>query len=198
MAGNDGTAARKSAELVASWDRFCERERGFYPPKLAGFILGMTTQGLYSAGDRGVLRFHKVLVSRFYSAADVILERERRIKKHIDAAVTPLDRHLQAVAGHQARLPELPSLPSFLGDWRLFLDQHGGAFPSGVACHRLRMRPQGVWLAHKAGWIRSFVVGRENFFSRRDLEDYWFSVCRKNKGNRPSPRFRETSVCGKC
>ena len=193
-----GILDRKAADLVSSWDRFTIRECGFYPPKLASLALGQTTQGIYAAADRGVFRYSVLGVSRFYSRLDVSRERERRIKKILDCAVTPMDRHLQSITGHQAKLPDLPILCESLADWHLFLENHGGAYPSKVAGARLRISSQSVWLAHRAGWIRSFLVGRENFFSRRDVEDYWHQASRKNKSNRPLPRFKLACVSGKC
>lgn len=189
---------RKAADLVSAWDRFLVRECGFYPPKLAALALNQTTQGIYSAADRGVFRYVTLGVSRFYSRADVSRERERRVRRILDAAVTPLDRHLQSVSGYQAKMPDLPVLDPALGAWHEFLASHDGAYPSKVAGCRLRISTQGVWLAHRAGWIRSFLVGRENFFSRRDVEDYWHQAARKNPSSRPLPRFKSAAIAGKC
>lgn len=180
---------RKAANLVAKWDSFQDREAGFFPPKIAALFLGRTTQALYSSAERGVIQYLSLGVSRFYSRKDITREYEKSLKKALDDATTPLDRHLQKMTGKDVKsLPRRPHNEAVL-QWCNFLQDVGGAYPAKVAASHLRMTAQGVRCAHKAGWIRAIVIGRENFYSRSDVHSYWWHACRKNTCNRPRPRF---------
>ncbi|MBB5349881.1 hypothetical protein HNR46_000102 [Haloferula luteola] len=66
-----GTVSRKEALRVRAWEKFCEKECGVYPPKLAAAELGMTTQGVRSASDAGWISYFLVGRERFYSRRDV-------------------------------------------------------------------------------------------------------------------------------
>jgi hypothetical protein len=186
---------RKAADFVASWNAFVERENGFYPPKIAALYLGMTTQAIYSASDRGFIRNFTIGSERFYSASDCYRYREARRSRQLDSITTPLDRHL-AKAG--ISLPVLlDTVPDGVVKWNDFLRDNGGAYPPRVAALYLRVQVQTVRAASERGWIRRFLVGRENFFSRRDLVNYWQVAARKNRGNRSFPRFLDSRDCGK-
>jgi len=49
------------------------------------------------------------------------------------------------------------------------------------------MTVQGVHAAADRGWIKYFMVGRERFYSRRDVCNYRWTGSRKFKDNRPLP-----------
>lgn len=184
---------RKTGELLAAWDRFCEREKGFFPPKIAGLYLGLTPQGLYAAADRGWLRFFKVGSERFYSFTDLIAYKRAGLAREEGARLTPLDRHL-ARAGVRPMPRRHDKSHETVDAWFWFLLDHQGAFPPRLAAGYLRITPQSVLAASRKGWIRRFQVGRENFYSRIDVQNYWHSGSARNRENRPFPRFENEPI----
>jgi hypothetical protein len=189
-----GEFNRKSDDFVARWDRFQICEGGFYPPKLAALFLKITPQGAHSASMRGVLRYQIIGCTRFYSRSSVLLQIEKNVRKLVSESISPLDRHIGSTARLVISDSFLPCPEVTL--WNDFAADHGGIYPARVAAMRLRITTQGVLLAHRAGWIRSFCIGRENFYSQNDVSNYWFEAARSNRNNRAKPRFsgREVSV----
>jgi hypothetical protein len=73
--------------------------------------------------------------------------------------------------------------------WELFLDQHGGCYPSSIAAIKLRMTPQGVYQASQRGWIAFFLIGRDRWYSRKDVVNYRWHASRRFADNRPRPLY---------
>ena len=59
--------------------------------------------------------------------------------------------------------------------------------PASIAAIKLRMSPQGVYQAAQRGWIDFFSVGRDRWYSRRDVIAYRYTVARNYRDNRPLP-----------
>jgi hypothetical protein len=179
---------RKTAEMLSKWDRFCEREKGFLPPKIASAYLGLTNQAIYAAADRGWLRYYKLGTERFYSKADCYRYREAGNRRKDEAKITPLDRHL-ARAGIKPHPRPVETVSELAERWFWFLVEHGGAYPPRLAAAYLRITVQSVLLASRKGWIRRFQVGRENFYSAKDVRNYWHSAAARNRERRPRPQY---------
>lgn len=188
-----GALDRKTGEILASWDRFCDREKGFFPPMIAGLYLGLTPQGLYAASDRGWLRYFKLGSERFYSFSDLLQYKRAGLSRDAGARLTPLDRHL-ARAGIRPMPRRHDKTHETVNAWFWFLLDHQGAFPPRLAAGYLRITPQSVLAASRKGWIRRFQVGRENFYSRRDVLNYWHSGSARNRENRPVPGFGNAPI----
>jgi hypothetical protein len=185
-----GGLERKNADQLARWRQFEERECGFFPPGIAALYLGMTVQGLYASADRGWIRFIKVGSERFYSYSDLAHYRKASRKRFDEAAVTPLERHLAKIGVSPHPRYSETSEP-IVEDWKRFIADHDGAFPPRMAALHLKIGVQSVRWASKAGWIRCFSFGRENYYSRRDVVAYWHTGSKKNPFNRPVPPFAQ-------
>lgn len=71
-----------------------------------------------------------------------------------------------------------------------FLEQHQGCYPASIAALKLRMSPQGVYQASQRGWIAFFSVGRDRWYSRKDVISYRWNASRRFKDSRPLPPYR--------
>lgn len=74
-----------------------------------------------------------------------------------------------------------------LHNWRLFSEMHGGIYTARIAADALRMTTQGVWKAAQRGWIAFTRDGRQLFYSKKDVENYRWTISRKFKDSRPLP-----------
>lgn len=99
------TVERKEADLVSAWNRFLQDEGGCYPPRLAAAYLRMTIQAVYSASEKGWIRYFKIGRERFYSARDVHDYRWTGSRKFKDARSRPRFGGRQDISRY---LPELP------------------------------------------------------------------------------------------
>jgi hypothetical protein len=75
---------REKADLVASWERFCEDECGVFPASIAAAYLRMTMQGVHAAAKRGWLRWFPVGRVRYYSRRDCVRYRWEVSRKYED------------------------------------------------------------------------------------------------------------------
>jgi len=78
-----------------------------------------------------------------------------------------------------------------LASWERFLEVHQGCYPAAIAAIKLRMSPQGVFQASERGWIAFFSVGRNRWYSRRDVIRYRWAGSRKFRDNRPIPLYQK-------
>jgi len=76
--------------------------------------------------------------------------------------------------------------------WDQFLSSEGGVYPPKLAAAFLKLTVQGVHAASDRGWIKYFRIGRERFYSAKDVRDYRWTGSRKFRDNRPAPRYRGT------
>lgn len=74
-----------------------------------------------------------------------------------------------------------------LAGWDRFLEVHAGAYPATLAAIQLRMSSQGVYQASERGWIAFYRVGRDRWYSRRDVIAYRHQRARNYLDNRPLP-----------
>lgn len=74
-----------------------------------------------------------------------------------------------------------------LAAWERFIEVNLGAYPSTIAAIKLGMTTAGVYNAAQRGWIGFFQVGRDRWYSRRDVINYRHEVCRKFRDNRRLP-----------
>lgn len=181
---------RKTSDELLRWHQFEQREVAFFPPSIAALYLGLSVQGLFSAGDRGWLRFIKNGAERYYSYSDLVRYRAASFKRFNDVTITRLERHL-AQAGIRPHPRYSETVEPIVTYWLDFVAKHEGSFPPRLAAMYLKISVSSVLVASKRGWIRSFLIGRENYYSRRDVISYWQSGSRKNLLNRPCPPFFE-------
>jgi len=83
----------------------------------------------------------------------------------------------------------------FVAAWDRFVENEKGAYPPRIAALYLRMTVQGVHSAADRGWIRYFMIGKERFYSRRDVVAYRWNVSKKFKDNRLLPSFVGSQNC---
>ncbi len=69
----------KERNQLQAWDRFHSDECGVYPSTLAAMKIGITTSGLYQAGERGWIKFFKVGRDRWYGRKSVSRYRQKKI-----------------------------------------------------------------------------------------------------------------------
>lgn len=89
----------KQLRQLAAWERFLEVQIGAYPSTIAAIKLGMTTTGVYNAGERGWLAFFQVGRSRWYGRRDVIDYRHSVSRKFRDNRPSPAPRPKDFSAG---------------------------------------------------------------------------------------------------
>lgn len=61
----------KERNQLQAWDRFVLEENGALPATIAAMKLGITTQGLYQAAERGWIKFFKIGRDRWYGRKSV-------------------------------------------------------------------------------------------------------------------------------
>jgi len=83
-----------------------------------------------------------------------------------------------------------------LAAWDRFLESHHGVYPASLAAAKLRMSPQGVFQASERGWIAFFSVGRNRWYSRRDVIRYRWNASRRFRDNRPLPPYQKPKNYG--
>lgn len=71
-----------------------------------------------------------------------------------------------------------------LAAWERFLEVHLGCYPASIAALKLRMTATGVYNAADRGHIAFFLVGRDRWYSRRDVIRYRWENSRKFRDNR--------------
>jgi hypothetical protein len=59
-----------------------------------------------------------------------------------------------------------------LARWDRFCTEQSGVYPATMAAIKLRMTTQGVYQAAERGWIAYFQIGRDRWYSRRDVCRY--------------------------
>jgi hypothetical protein len=170
--GKKSTEERKAADMLSAWDQFLLVEGGFYPPRLAALHLGITVQAVYSASEKGRIRYFLIGRERFYSSAGVYWYRERG--------------RLRPTKGTST---EKRKASDFVSAWHRFLLNEGGAYPPKVAGARLKITIQAVYAAADKGWLRYFRIGRERFYSARDVHNYRWSGARKFRDSLPGPQY---------
>ena len=74
-------------------------------------------------------------------------------------------------------------------NYERFCEKHGGVYPASIAAIKLRMSPQGVYQAAQRGWLDFFSVGRDRWYSRKDVLAYRFTVSKKYRDCRPLPPY---------
>jgi hypothetical protein len=99
--GKKSTLERKASDMVAAWNRFLLDEGGVYPPKLAAASLKITVQAVYSASEKGWIKYFRIGRERFYSCKDVHNYRWTGSRKYRDNLPGPQYK------GAQDATPEL-------------------------------------------------------------------------------------------
>lgn len=74
----DRELTSKERNLLQAWKRFVRDENGAVPSTIVAMLLGMSTSGVYQAGQRGWLKFFSVGRDRWYGAKSVAIYREKR------------------------------------------------------------------------------------------------------------------------
>lgn len=59
-----------------------------------------------------------------------------------------------------------------LARWDRFCTEQSGVYPATIAAIKLKMSTQGVYQAGERGWIAYFQIGRDRWYSRRDVCRY--------------------------
>jgi len=59
-----------------------------------------------------------------------------------------------------------------LARFERFLEVQSGAYPATIAAMRLKMTTAGVYQAGERGWLGFFQIGRDRWYSRRDVIRY--------------------------
>jgi len=77
-----------------------------------------------------------------------------------------------------------------IASWERFLEVHQGCYPAQIAAAKLRMSPQGVYQASERGWIAFFSVGRNRWYSKRDVIRYRWEASKQYRDNRPLPPYK--------
>lgn len=68
----------KELNTLKAWDNFIYEENGALPATIAALKLGMTTSGLYQAGQRGWIKFFKVGRDRWYGRKTIYRYLEKK------------------------------------------------------------------------------------------------------------------------
>lgn len=80
-----------------------------------------------------------------------------------------------------------------LARWDRFCTEQSGVYPATIAAVKLRMTTQGVFQAAERGWIAFFQIGRDRWYSRKDVSRYWEH--RMMRQNMTAIRAREAKNC---
>lgn len=60
----------------------------------------------------------------------------------------------------------------FIARWDRFCTEQSGVYPAAIAALKLGISHAGVYQASERGWIAFFKVGRDRWYSRKDVSRY--------------------------